>query len=352
VIDLERLEKLKRRVDRLHQQLNKPLIAGQGWSGSWRTGYIFNPTRPAGAPTTGGIGACCIDGVCSQLNEADCVAAGGSFLGAVPCDPNPCEEVTIDLYPDPASVYAPSVTFGRPYFNAPTSYENIDIDCDGTNTYFNPLSLPGSDCPANFYYAYTSETHDYMCCNSAGSCTQSRSWTPLDESLWSALAFEFGEWFRELSNTPSNPSFSGCDDFECEIPGDFTSRLQSMNSPITFDALFTNMFAHLPSPQGSFAGFNLVGWSGGQGVCLSSPFITHMNYKFVLPAPLAFNVRVHWDEVTHQYDDFETTELSTSLNHFTEVIPAGETESSVYYFGVPAHHAFGQVINVIAQRSV
>ena len=39
----------------------------------------------------GATGGCCIDGECSILSEAACIAAGGTFQGVgTPCEPNPC----------------------------------------------------------------------------------------------------------------------------------------------------------------------------------------------------------------------------------------------------------------------
>jgi hypothetical protein len=71
LIDLGQLEQLKRRVGRIRETLDRPLICGEGWSGSWREGYIFNPPDTGVADT---IGACCHWYGCENSTEAECLA--------------------------------------------------------------------------------------------------------------------------------------------------------------------------------------------------------------------------------------------------------------------------------------
>lgn len=71
-------------IDPLYDSMNGIVcpswqLAGAGGGGG---GGITVPS-----PT----GACCIDGVCSIMTEAACIAAGGTYMGnGIPCDPNPC----------------------------------------------------------------------------------------------------------------------------------------------------------------------------------------------------------------------------------------------------------------------
>ncbi len=37
-----------------------------------------------------GLGACCLNGVCTQTTETDCRAIGGRWSSGLSCDPNPC----------------------------------------------------------------------------------------------------------------------------------------------------------------------------------------------------------------------------------------------------------------------
>ena len=48
--------------------------------------------------TTAGIGACCFSsGACLEGTQADCVAAGGTYMGdGVLCDPYPCGSTPVE----------------------------------------------------------------------------------------------------------------------------------------------------------------------------------------------------------------------------------------------------------------
>jgi hypothetical protein len=96
------LDKLLEDARKAHGTLHGIEIRGPGWSGNAREGFIFNPqigtaTDAGGSGSGGGgppppaTGACCLDGGCSILSSADCIAAGGNYFGdGVPCDAVDC----------------------------------------------------------------------------------------------------------------------------------------------------------------------------------------------------------------------------------------------------------------------
>ncbi len=62
-----------------------------GFGTGWAINYIDCGEQAAregggGEPT----GACCLDGACTQMTEAACLAIGGSWSSGLSCDPNPC----------------------------------------------------------------------------------------------------------------------------------------------------------------------------------------------------------------------------------------------------------------------
>jgi len=112
-----------------------------GWSGSTGEFQLEVTHTPC-------AGACCVDGVCIILPQAECVAGGGTYKGdGVSCDPNPCSCVG-DLNCDGQVSFAdinPFVLYLSNYSVWTTTYagcnpENGDINGDAAYPSFGDIN--------------------------------------------------------------------------------------------------------------------------------------------------------------------------------------------------------------------
>ena len=96
-------------------------VAGDSWSGSFETGWMFNPDEPGlggegvagpGQPPGGGnTGACCLPpnfNVCTVTTQVGCEAQGGYYIGDnYPCDSTVCSCPTPPCAPPPCAPNCP-----------------------------------------------------------------------------------------------------------------------------------------------------------------------------------------------------------------------------------------------------
>ncbi len=119
---------------------------------------------------TATTGACCIDGVCSQLSEDDCATAVGYFFGnGTPCDPDPCPDLGCCVTGEfcetilGSDCIFPSIFIGANKFCWP----------EGDTSSFGVVSCcsPGDTLCQDEFLNYFCCTPPNTCCNPTSCCT-------------------------------------------------------------------------------------------------------------------------------------------------------------------------------------
>ena len=154
------------RVKALIQRFDNLRIVGEGWSGSARQGFQFNP-GPAilaalggGTPPPPATGACCVDEVCSITTVGGCMNSGGTYQGDdTTCDPNPCTTPATGACCDGEDC---SITTEE---DCTGEYQGDDTTCDP-----NPCELPS--CGACGFDAFDGSGRKFLTSTAVVSATE------------------------------------------------------------------------------------------------------------------------------------------------------------------------------------
>lgn len=290
-------------------------------------------------------------GGCSGIYYGDGSACGGEFscpLLLLVTDSSAAATEIIDR-----CLYRPFL--GDDGFYYVSTHTNCD---DPTIIYDDAAPTAGAGFnDACYNYGYLTRAFDTIGCQSGRTCTTTQSYAnPFDEALWTSEAF--GAIARLTCPVTDDPIFTGvCGDCSVVDPGnpdcidDTTFRnTTTLSNPVTWSDVFTELFSHLPALPGLWNSGASTDAADFGGIGLCSAFIIQFQYKWALSVAQAFDVTVEWDEDTQVFSADESTLVSETPVHFMEVIPAGFTETSIYFVGVPGAHTSVELINPVIHR--
>jgi hypothetical protein len=170
--------------------------------------------------------ACCVDGSCTIMTEAECLAQGGDWYpGAFTCEPNPCPRVAVCCAADESCTLVThvecvnsggdwhgnwSVCSPNPCYTAAQAVCCTGIGVCGVSTQFECQNAGGTWYPAG-------ESCDPNPCTEPGVCCTGSVCHVTTELICEAMT---GEWYAEYEScdpNPCPPSGACCVAYECYI---------------------------------------------------------------------------------------------------------------------------------------